>query len=67
MYAIKNRKYKKWLFGTDYNYSPPRQRLSENNVMIFQDYSTARREFNKRGCGKEYRIIAVELVEKKEF
>ena len=65
MYAIKNKKYNKWLFGTDYRCSPRRQRLSNDRLLVFDDYKIAETELKIRGCGKEYAVVPIEVIEKK--
>lgn len=63
MYAIRNKRTKKWLFGTDYRYSPSHQRTSENRAIVFEDYDHAKAEFRHRECGKAYEIVPVKLLE----
>jgi hypothetical protein len=62
MYAIINARNKKWLYGTDYNYNPRRQRVSENKAQLFSDEIEAEFEFKKRKCGKCYKVVKVELT-----
>ena len=61
MYAIRNKRTKKWLYGTDYRYSPPHQRTSKNKVCVFEDYKTAELEFKFRGCGNDYEIALIKI------
>ena len=58
-YAIWNSKYKKWLYGTDYNFSPPRQILDDDTPHIWRSDSTALWERWHRHCGKEYKVVEV--------
>lgn len=41
MYAIINKTTGEWVFGTDYNYSPPKQRLSREHAVLFADEEQA--------------------------
>ena len=61
MYAIRNNKTKEWLYGTDYNYSPNRQRTSLDQVAIFDSAYQAEFNYKQRQCGTEYEIVKVEL------
>ena len=65
MYAIRNKKTKLWLYGTDYRYHPPHQRTSENKCMIFETYEDALNDFRWRRCGKSYEIVPVRVEELK--
>lgn len=62
-YAIWNRKYRKWLYGTDFRCSPPRQRLDDDMPKLFLTEEDAEREFRRRQCGKEYEIKKVSVIE----
>ncbi len=66
MYAIRNKRTKKWLFGTDRRYSPWHQQTSENRAMVFEDFDHAKSEFMFRRCGKAYEIVPVKMMELKE-
>lgn len=61
MYAIQNIKTKKFVYGTDYRYPNPHQRTSYNNMLTYADYESAKMDFRIRRCGKEYRIVEVEV------
>lgn len=61
MYAIRNKRTKKWMFGTDYRRFPPCQRTSEDRAMIFETYEDAQNEFRWRKCGKTYEIVPIRL------
>ena len=62
MFAIVNIKTGKWLYGTDFRYSPPRQRTSHNKMKTYEDEMEARWDFNYRRCGKDYRVVCLETV-----
>lgn len=65
MYAIKNRKTNKWVYGTDYRYHPHQQRTSYEALIVFSTYDDdAVREFNHRQCGKDYDIVPIMIVER---
>lgn len=53
MYAIINKHNFKWLYGTDWNYNPPKQRLSRNEVKLFRDKTEAKFEFKKRSLNPD--------------
>ena len=63
MYAIRNRKTKKWVYGTDYRYSPRRQRTSLNRALTYEDFDHAKFDFKHRQCGKDYEIVSVVITE----
>lgn len=63
MYAIKNKRNGKWLFGTDYRYHPPHQRTSTERVFTWDEKRTADNEFKGRKCGKDYIIVPVKIIE----
>jgi len=66
MYAIINKRTKKWLYGTDYRYSPNHQRTSHERVLVFEDFESAKAEFIVRKCGKDYDIVPIAVFEKGE-
>lgn len=66
MYAIRNKKTKKWLFGTDRRYFPPHQRTADDRVLIFSDRKCAEIEMTSRRCNKNYEIVAVRVEEENE-
>jgi len=61
MYAIRNKRTKKWLFGTDRRYHPWHQRTAEDRALILPDFDTAKLEFLARQCNKDYEIVPVRL------
>lgn len=63
MYAIRNRKTKKWVYGTDYRYSPRRQRTSFDRALTYEDYDHAKLAFVCRQCGKDYEVVPVVITE----
>ena len=63
MYAIQNIKTDKFVYGTDYRYDPPRQRTSNDKMLIFDTDFEAVMSFNRRRCGKNYRIVVLKTIE----
>lgn len=63
MYAIRNKRTKKWVYGTDYRYCPSRQRTADDRLLVYSDYDEALLDFKHRKCGKEYEIIEIEVRE----
>lgn len=80
MYAIRHKKTKKWVYGTDFRMRHPRikkrdisgknysheQKTSFNKALIFGDLVEAQVDFEYRGCGYDYEIVEVELIVKGE-
>jgi hypothetical protein len=55
------------LDGTDFNYSPPRQRTDEDWGKTFPDMGYARVEFHRRRCShRAYEIVEIEITAKQE-
>ena len=69
MYAIQNIKTGKFVYGTDYRYPRPNkkwnQRTSHDQMLTYADYESARIDFRRRGCGKDYRVVVLKTVEVK--
>lgn len=63
MYAIKNTRTKKWMYGTDFRRRPRTQRTSSEKAKLFDEEMDALSEFKFRECGKDYKVVQVELVE----
>ena len=61
MWAIRNKRTKKWLYGTDYRYYPRHQRTSEDCAMTWETEEEARHEMRHRGCGKDYEAVPVRI------
>lgn len=59
LYAIINVKTKKYVIGTDFRYKKPRQIISNQGALLFTSEEEARQEFERRGCGKTYKICKV--------
>lgn len=65
MFAIQNQKTKKFLYGTDYNYNPPRQRTSRNRMKTYETLADAFWDFTSRRCGKCYKVVCLKTIEVK--
>lgn len=65
MFAIQNIKTGKFVWGTDYRYSPPRQRTSFNQALTYDKLAFAKSDFVHRRCGKNYRIVCLKAIEVK--
>lgn len=65
MWAIRNIKTGKWVYGTDYRYHPFRQRTSRNKMLTYETEEDARFDFKHRCCGKSYRIVCLKTIEVK--
>ncbi len=71
MYAIRHKKTKAWVYGTDYRYHHDRkdkrrsfsQCTSFERALTFEDLPNAAFEFDVRGCSpRYYEIVEVSLV-----
>ena len=63
MYAIRNKKTKKWVYGTDFRYPIGRQRTSFDRALTYKDFDDAKLDFMCRRCGKNYEIVPVVITE----
>ncbi|HAB6527660.1 TPA_asm: hypothetical protein GZU97_04025 [Listeria monocytogenes] len=67
MYAIRHKRTKKFVYGTDKRYSKFRQRTSNEQALLFESYFIAHTAFNARQVShKLYEIVPVELIVKGE-
>lgn len=65
MFAIQNVKTGNFLYGTDYRYFPPHQRTSRNQALTYDCLATAKADFCRRRCGKDYRVVCLKTLEVK--
>ena len=65
MLAIQNLRTGKFVYGTDYRYSPPRQRTSLTKMKTYSEMREAVADYNRRRCGKDYRIVVLKTIEVK--
>ena len=64
MFAIRNKKDNRWVYGTDYRGNPPKQRLSNNRALLFEEQEDALLELVLRRMNRErYEVVEVKLVE----
>lgn len=65
MFAIRNKKDKRWVYGTDKRSEPHKQRLSNEQAMLFQDKEDAEWQMKVRRMDPyRYEVVEVLLVEK---
>lgn len=65
MFAIRNKKDKRWVYGTDRRSEPNKQRLSNEKAMLFQDKEDAEWQMKVRRMDPyRYEVVEVLLVEK---
>lgn len=65
MYAIRHRRSKKFVYGTDKRYPNFRQKLSHNNALLFEYNFEVEAAFLIRHMSKkDYEIVEVEIVVK---
>lgn len=67
MQAIRHKRTKKFVCGTDKRYAPFQQRTSNDQALLFEKHFTANLAFKERKVSKKlYEIVTVELVVKEE-
>ncbi|EDP7447913.1 hypothetical protein G0Q62_000744 [Listeria monocytogenes] len=67
MQAIRHKRTKKFVYGTDKRYAPFQQRTSNDQALLFENHFTANLAFKERKISKKlYEIVTVELVVKEE-
>ncbi|EAG1724746.1 hypothetical protein BBW71_05215 [Listeria monocytogenes] len=67
MHAMRHKRTKKFIYGTDKRYSPFHQKTSNNQALLFENYFTAHLAFKERKVSKKlYEIVTVELIVKEE-
>ena len=65
-WAIINTRTNKWVYGTDYRMWPHRQKTSYDKAILFDEEMDALHQFKHRQCGKDYKVVEVELKEVQE-
>ncbi|GKQ42933.1 hypothetical protein RD055328_08560 [Companilactobacillus sp. RD055328] len=63
MYAIKNIRTGKWLYGTNFRRIPYWQMTSFEMALTEERLSEIKYQFTRRRCGKNYKIVKVKLSE----
>lgn len=61
-WAIVNKRTGKFVYGTDYRYSPRRQRTSAYKAILYDNRFSAEVDFENRECGKDYKIVPVQIT-----
>ena len=61
-YAIINKRTCRFVYGTDYRYHPYQQRTSPFKAIIYDDLFFAEVDFKCRRCGRDYKIVKVDIV-----
>ena len=65
MYAIINTNNNSFVYGTDFNCSPPRPKESTDQALLFSDRDNelglCELEMKRRHCGDEYKLVKVKL------
>lgn len=61
MFAIQNKITGQWVYGTNYRFSPPRQRISNRQALTYEERSYAESDFQTRRCNKDYAVVEVTL------
>jgi len=62
MWAIRNKRTKKWLYGTNFDRNGrPYQLTSFDCVMTWDEYSGAEIEYRQRRCGKDYELVPIKI------
>lgn len=61
MYAIQNKKTKKFVCGTDRRYNPYHQITSNDAALTYEYDFEVETDFKIRQCGKDYKIVKVEI------
>ena len=63
-YAIKNKRTGRFVYATDYRYSPPHQMTSNSRALIYSDFEAACMATKIRQCSMSYyEIVLVEIKE----
>ena len=61
MWAIRNKRTHKWMYGTWWQDGRVVQRTSEEAARLYETYESAEHDFRMRKCGKSYEIVPVRL------
>ena len=60
-WAIRNRKTRKFVYGTDYRFFPPHQRTDYNKAILYGTQEEAESDLRWRRCGKFYEVVPVRI------
>lgn len=61
MYAIRNKRTKRWLYGSWWQDGRVVQRTADDMVLIFPSWEAAELESRIRRCGEDYEIVPVRI------
>ena len=64
MYAIINKRTNEFVYGTDFRTRHHKQRTSKEQMLTFEYLDSCEKEFEHRKCGKDYKIVEVEVTVK---
>lgn len=62
-FAIRNRRTKKWVYGTWWQDGRVIQRTSTDMAITYDSREYAERDMWHRKCGKDYEVVAVKIAE----
>ncbi len=62
MWAIRNTRTKKWLYGTDFKHKPYVQMTSKDCCLTYEDERSALIDMRFRMCDKEYEVVRVRMI-----
>lgn len=62
MFAIRDKKTKRWVCGTDYTARPIEQKTSIEKAITYESKSEAEVDFDLRYCGDGYEIVQVRIT-----
>ena len=60
MFAIVNKKTKRFVYSTDYTGETSKQKTSADIAKTYLTYKDAKNDFNRRKCNKNYAICVIE-------
>lgn len=64
MWAIRHKKTKAWVYGTDHRYWPRRQRTSTERLLTYATHEEAEVDFRCRRCSERfYEIVPIKIME----
>lgn len=61
MYAIINKRTKKWVYGTWWQDGRRVQRTSSERLLTYERREDAELDFHCRRCGRDYQIVQVKV------
>jgi hypothetical protein len=62
MFAIMKKKTGEFVYGTDYRYSPPRQKVNKDQMITYDEKIYADADFLNRRCSKaSYKVVKISV------